>query len=173
MCVFSLGVIWIFGATACASPHRARSVSHDEAPEEPPVPSADREAASASAATTAAPPPVQRESTEDRCARELAEHVQAGHAPPPSGKPAIMSPNACKGFFPKRAVADEGTVSLLVSVAANGVTVDVRVLQESPVDQGFGTAATACVRDLCFYPAVDAQGAFVANKVPFRLHFTR
>lgn len=81
--------------------------------------------------------------------------------------------NRCADLFPYAATSDTGTVAVSLEVASSGQPSSSRVLDEAPRDQGFGVAASHCVRRLRFAPAVDGSGRPVTSRSVVRLRFER
>jgi TonB family protein len=94
-------------------------------------------------------------------------------APELSRPPSLDEAEPCRGFFPQRAQADRGEVSLKVRVEADGRVRSVNIARESPAAQGFGFAARDCLMSKHFSPALDKAGLPVAVVSPVTIRFSR
>ena len=90
-----------------------------------------------------------------------------------SRPPRLTEPDACRGFYPSEANADEGGATVTVIVKANGEVSQATVLSETPAGQGFGHAARTCLSRKRFAPAQDRQGAAVIARTSVRVRFSR
>lgn len=79
----------------------------------------------------------------------------------------------CRGFFPSAAQVDRGDAAVRVTVAIDGSVAAVSVLAESPLAQGFGKAARACLLAARFEPALDTRGRAVVAIAPITVKFSR
>jgi hypothetical protein len=64
-------------------------------------------------------------------------------------------------------------VSLSLVVAASGDVRRATILSESPLGQGFGAAARACMLSQRLEPALDKHGAPATTAVTLVVHFSR
>jgi outer membrane biosynthesis protein TonB len=94
-------------------------------------------------------------------------------APELSRPPSLRELDPCRGFFPERAQADRGEVSLKVRVEADGKVRSVAIAREVPAAQGFGSAARDCLMSKHFSPALDESGLPVAVLSPVTIRFSR
>ncbi len=108
--------------------------------------------------------------------------VRTATAPPTDGlvaaanlsrRATLNERDACAGFYPSEANVDSGAVTLTVVVRADGAVSSSSVLSESPVGQGFGKAARACLQKKRFEPSLDRAGTAVAAATTFKLRFLR
>ena len=90
-----------------------------------------------------------------------------------SRPPRLGESDPCRGFFPKRALADHGEVALRVRVERDGSVRVVTVGSETPAGQGFGAAARECLLSKHFSPALDEGGREVAVVSPVTVRFSR
>ncbi len=90
-----------------------------------------------------------------------------------SRAPRLSTPDACKGYFPGAADADEAVVSVVAVVKANGAVSSVAIASESPRDQGFGKAARECLLAHRFVPALGRSGEEVATSTTVKVRFAR
>jgi hypothetical protein len=91
----------------------------------------------------------------------------------PAHGPLLLGHPACHRYFPFDAHVDAGAVTLEVEVAVTGDAQTVRVLEERPPRDGFGPAATTCVRALHFAPALGRDGHPLPSTAKLRLEFAR
>lgn len=89
----------------------------------------------------------------------------------PPGLMALGDP--CRGFYPSNANADHGEVRVVVRVGLDGNAAESHVVTEAPVQQGFASAARACVARLRFRPARDVRGNAVPGQAVLALSFDR
>ncbi len=110
-------------------------------------------------------------------------------APPPRAPPAPMDAPAppsdwtrapsldeadpCRGFFPRRAVADAGKVTLALLIERGGQVKSASVVEETPPGDGFGEAARTCLRTKVFTPALGRDGRPVRALASVRIRFSR
>ncbi|MFT3924220.1 MAG: hypothetical protein QM778_16920 [Myxococcales bacterium] len=85
----------------------------------------------------------------------------------------IARGSPCHRYFPVNARADAGEVQIEVSVDEHGRAHASNVLVEMPKGHGFASAASACVAELRFDPALTQDGAQVAGRAKLRLRFRR
>ena len=90
-----------------------------------------------------------------------------------SRRAALNERDACAGFYPSEAEVDSGAVTLTVVVRADGGVSSASVVSESPVGQGFGKAARACLQKKRFEPSLDRSGTAVAAATTIKLRFVR
>lgn len=88
-------------------------------------------------------------------------------------KPSLDEGDPCRGYFPRDAVDDVATASVLVVIAKNGSVSKASVVSESPRAQGFGGAARACMLSKRFTPALDRDGRPTATAMRVNVRFTR
>lgn len=88
-------------------------------------------------------------------------------------KPSLTEPNPCQGYFPNDAAVDEGSSSVLVTIAKSGAVSKVTLVSESPPGQGFGAAARTCMSRKRFTVALDREGNAAATAVRVNVRFTR
>jgi outer membrane biosynthesis protein TonB len=115
----------------------------------------------AAVATAVAPPPPPRD------ADELTSAVDLSRAP------SLDEPDACRGFFPAEAGFDSAKVDLVVVVQTGGRVTSATIVRESPVGEGFGAAARACLLSKRFTPGANRAGRAVTASAAVRVHFTR
>lgn len=103
-----------------------------------------------------------------------------GNAQPPTfegqggGSPArLLGGSPCGDLFPHSARRDDGTVEVALELAQSGEPLASRIVDEAPRGQGFGVAASHCVRRLRFAPALDRSGQPVASRSVVQLRFAR
>jgi TonB family protein len=129
---------------------------------------------------------VARGGVADKSTETVRPAPQAGAEPPRSPAAETLTPpsdlsrrpkldreDPCRGFFPSRADRDEGHVTLTVVVQATGAVGAVSVLSESPLGEGFGDSARACLASQRFEPALDRAGRPTRTATQVRIHFTR
>jgi hypothetical protein len=93
--------------------------------------------------------------------------ASAGHAP-------LLVAGGCQSYFPAKAHAARGLVTVAVEVGANGRADGARVVAEEPPREGFGAAAAGCaLQALRFSPAVDRSGAAIRGMSTLQLRFAR
>lgn len=99
----------------------------------------------------------------------------AGGSASHGAAPAHLLPasDRCADLFPYAASSDTGTVAVSLEVASSGQPASPRIVDETPRGQGFGIAASHCIRRLRFAPAVDDRGRAVASRSVVRLRFAR
>jgi protein TonB len=90
-----------------------------------------------------------------------------------SRRPTLNEANACRGFYPREASVDQGRVTIKVVVRPRGEVASISVLSESPVGEGFGRAARACLQRKRFEPGLDKEGAPVLSATTFQVRFER
>ncbi|MEO8182421.1 MAG: hypothetical protein ABI895_26595 [Deltaproteobacteria bacterium] len=90
-----------------------------------------------------------------------------------SQSPRLRAQDPCRGFFPGSARDDVATAVVRVVVTQQGVASSVSVVSETPVGQGFGTAARTCMLEQRFLPALDRQGRPAATAVNVNVKFSR
>jgi hypothetical protein len=88
-------------------------------------------------------------------------------------KPALGEADPCRGYFPRDALDDVANASVLVVVGKNGGVSKVSVISESPLAQGFGNAARACMLTKHFTPALDREGRPTATAIRVNVRFAR
>jgi TonB family protein len=88
-------------------------------------------------------------------------------------KPSLGESDPCRGFFPRGAVDDVASASVMVVVGKSGAVASVRLLSESPPTQGFGAAARTCMRGKRFTPALDRDGRPAATAIRVNVRFSR
>lgn len=85
----------------------------------------------------------------------------------------LSEPDACRGFYPGSATADEATATIAVVVRPGGEVLSASVISESPAGQGFGAAARTCLSGKRFSPALDKEGTAVTAATTVRVRFSR
>lgn len=85
----------------------------------------------------------------------------------------VLLGDGCRGFFPDRAVPDQGQVSVIATVSASGNLSRLEIESEAPAGEGFGRAARACLAKRRFTPALDEHGEPTAARTRINLRFTR
>jgi hypothetical protein len=90
-----------------------------------------------------------------------------------SEKPHLVNDDPCAGFYPADAIVDSAFAVVRVIVESDGRTRDVRLLSETPTDQGFGTAARRCLTGQRWAPAKNHDGLAVPTATTFRVRFSR
>lgn len=88
-------------------------------------------------------------------------------------KPSLDEADPCRGYFPRDALDDVASASVLVVIAKNGTVSKASVVSESPRAQGFGGAARACMLSKRFTPALDRDGRPTATAMRVNVRFSR
>jgi len=89
-----------------------------------------------------------------------------------SRQPALLG-DGCRGYFPERARQDQGSVTLLATLRADGKVARLQLEAESPTGEGFGDAAKACLTRGQFTPALDDAGHPTAARTRVVVRFAR
>lgn len=104
-------------------------------------------------------------------------HAPAGDALTPVGdlsrKPSLGESDPCRGYFPSAASDDVATAAVMVTIGKSGSVSSVQLLSESPLKQGFGTAARACMASKHFSPGLTRDGQPTATAIRVNIRFTR
>lgn len=79
----------------------------------------------------------------------------------------------CRGYFPEHARPDQGLVSIVATVLANGAIAKLDIDSETPSGEGFASAARACLAKRRFQPALDRHGTPTGSRTRINLRFTR
>lgn len=119
----------------------------------------------------AAPAPVQAAKPSAAAASGNGEALTA--AADLGRKPVLGEADPCRGYFPRDALDDVATASVLVVVAKSGAVSKASVVSESPASQGFGSAARACMLTKHFTPALDREGRPTATAIRVNVRFAR
>jgi protein TonB len=90
-----------------------------------------------------------------------------------SRAPSLDEADACRGFFPTEATVDSAKVDLVVVVQPGGRVSSATIARESPLGEGFGQAARACLLSKRFTAGADREGRAVTASAAVRVHFTR
>jgi hypothetical protein len=90
-----------------------------------------------------------------------------------SRKPSLGESDPCRGFFPSTASDDVATAAVMVTIGRSGAVSAVQLLSESPPNQGFGSAARACMGGKRFSPGLDRDGRPTATKIRVNVRFSR
>lgn len=90
-----------------------------------------------------------------------------------SRQPSLGTADPCRGFFPQSAQSNRGEVSVVATVRDQGSVVRIEIESESPLGQGFGGAARACLAKQRFEPALDDDGKPTAARTRVRIAFSR
>ena len=90
-----------------------------------------------------------------------------------SRQPSLGAHDPCRGFFPQGAQTNRGEVSVIVTVRDQGAVVRTEIESETPLGQGFGSAARACLAKQRFEPALDDAGNPTAARTRVRITFAR
>jgi hypothetical protein len=126
---------------------------------------------------------VARGGTADRA--EHAVPVPLAPSPAPAAKPGLVfaerlsrqpslgAHDPCRGFFPQGAQTNRGEVSVIATVRDQGSVVRTEIESETPLAQGFGAAARACLAKQRFEPALDDAGRPTAARTRVRITFAR
>lgn len=88
-------------------------------------------------------------------------------------KPTLGEADPCRGYFPRDALDDSATASVLVVVGKTGAVSKVSLISETPSSQGFGAAARACMSSKRFTPALDREGRPTATAIRVNVRFVR
>jgi len=112
-------------------------------------------------------------SGEGREQRSRKEGSRSGFEQAKRHGPRLLTPEACRRFFPEEARDDDGAVVLALRVGESGAVLAPRVLSELPPHQGFARAALHCASFLKFEPAESVAGARLASTSVVRLRFAR
>jgi periplasmic protein TonB len=88
-------------------------------------------------------------------------------------KPSLGESDPCRGYFPNGAADDVATAAVMVTIAKNGAVSSVRLLSESPAQQGFGAAARTCMSSKRFSPGLDRDGQPTATAIRVNIRFSR
>lgn len=97
----------------------------------------------------------------------------SSHSLAPVRGPVLLGRDGCRRYFPHDAQSEEGTVTIAVDVSPTGEAAGTRIVQESPVRNGFGQAAARCATSLHFAPAIGESGVPVQAVATLELHFAR
>jgi hypothetical protein len=103
----------------------------------------------------------------------VGEPMRGARSSPPATRARLVTPGACRHFFPNDARDGSGVAVLSVRVGDTGAVSTPRLLEELPPRQGFGRAALGCASLLRFEPARSEAGERVASVSVVRLRFTR
>jgi len=117
-------------------------------------------------------------------ASPAAAHATGGLAPKLAGdgltpvgdlsrKPGLGERDPCRGYFPSSASDDVASAAVMVTIGKSGAVSDVSLLSESPARQGFGAAATTCMKSKHFSPGLDRDGNAAATRIRVNVHFER
>jgi hypothetical protein len=90
-----------------------------------------------------------------------------------SQKPRLEEADPCRGYFPSNALDDVAQVSLRIIVGKTGRVSSVTLLSETPLSQGFGAAARACILTKQFTAALDRSGMPAATTTRINVRFSR
>lgn len=90
-----------------------------------------------------------------------------------SRKPSLGESDPCRGFFPSSAQSDTASAGVFVVLSKAGKVTSARVVTESPVGEGFGAAARACMLSKSFVPALDRSGNPAATSLRVNVRFRR
>ena len=90
-----------------------------------------------------------------------------------SQKPRLEEAAPCRGYFPNGALDDVAQVSLRIIVGKTGRVSSATLLFETPLSQGFGAAARACIMAKQFTPALDRSGIPAATSTRINVRFSR
>ena len=90
-----------------------------------------------------------------------------------SRQPSLGALDPCRGYFPQTAQSNRGEVSVIATVRDQGTVVRTEIENESPLGQGFGAAARACLAKQRFEPALDDTGKPSAARTRIRIQFSR
>jgi len=90
-----------------------------------------------------------------------------------SRQPSLGAHDPCRGFFPQGAQTNRGEVSVIATVRDQGSVVRTEIESETPLGQGFGAAARACLAKQRFEPALDDAGKPTAARTRVRITFAR
>lgn len=90
-----------------------------------------------------------------------------------SRKPSLGESDPCHGFFPNGAASDAATAAVLLTIGKSGAVSSVKLISESPSQQGFGGAARACMASKRFSPGLDRDGNPTATSIRVNIRFRR
>ena len=90
-----------------------------------------------------------------------------------SQRPRLEEADPCRGYFPNGALDDVAQVSLRIIVGKTGRVSSATLLSETPLSQGFGAAARACIIAKRFTPALDRSGIPAATSTRINVRFSR
>jgi TonB family protein len=90
-----------------------------------------------------------------------------------SEQPGLGERDPCRGFFPPSARDDVASATVAVTVSKDGHVSTTSIVSESPAQQGFGSAARACMSSKRFTPGRDRSGNPVATRLRVHVRFTR
>jgi protein TonB len=90
-----------------------------------------------------------------------------------SRKPGLGESDPCRGYFPGAASDDVASAAVMVTISKSGTVSNVALLSESPAGQGFGAAATTCMKSKRFTPGLDHDGNTAATRIRVNVHFER
>jgi hypothetical protein len=105
--------------------------------------------------------------------------------PPPPPAPTVDLSRAAKlidptgrfcgaEFYPPEADDDNGSVTMLINIGADGASQSVVIQSESPQGQGFGAAARRCfLSKKRFVPALDRSGIAIGKTQSVTINFSR
>ncbi len=90
-----------------------------------------------------------------------------------SRQPSLGAHDPCRGYFPESARSAHGEVSVIATVRDQGAVVRTEIESETPIGEGFGAAARACLAKQRFAPALDNEGRPTAARTRIRIRFAR
>ena len=108
----------------------------------------------------------------------------AGLAPKPTGdaiipvsdlsrKPGLNESDPCRGYFPSSASDDVASAAVMLTIGKSGAVSNVELLSESPPKQGFGAAASTCMKSKHFSPGLDRDGNAAKTSIRVNVRFER
>ena len=90
-----------------------------------------------------------------------------------SEQPHLVADDPCAGYYPGDAIADSASATVRVVLSPDGRVQSLTLVGETPAAQGFGRAATQCLRAQRFTSARDRTGHAVATATTVRVRFHR
>jgi outer membrane biosynthesis protein TonB len=90
-----------------------------------------------------------------------------------SRKPGLGESDPCRGYFPSSALDDVASAAVMLTIGKSGAVSNVRLLSESPPQQGFGAAARTCMAGKRFSPGLDRDGNPTATAIRVNIRFKR
>jgi TonB family protein len=90
-----------------------------------------------------------------------------------SEQPHLVADDPCRGYYPGDAIADSASATVRVVLSPEGRVQSLTLVGETPSAQGFGRAATQCLRAQRFTSARDRTGHTVATSTTVRVRFHR
>jgi TonB family protein len=90
-----------------------------------------------------------------------------------SRKPGLNESDPCRGYFPSSASDDVASAAVMLTIGKSGAVSNVELLSESPPKQGFGAAASTCMKSKHFSPGLDRDGNAAKTRIRVNVRFER